>query len=60
MKVLRIPYRRDPEQYGEILLHYPGEIEVLELDTGKKTHVDFIRDIAEHQHRFKVSQVGPD
>lgn len=60
MKITRLSFRRDPEQYGEILLHYPGEIDVREVKSGKKLNIGFIRVIAEHQNRFKVSQVGPD
>ncbi|MCR9142794.1 MAG: hypothetical protein NXI24_11125 [bacterium] len=60
LKLEKIEYRRDPERYGELLLHYPGELEMRIVKTGQSRPIDFIRTIVEHQGRFKVGQVGPD
>ncbi len=60
LRLTKLEYRRDPEQYGELLLHYPGELELRAVKTGRVVPVDYIRTIVEHQGRFKVAQIGPD
>ena len=61
VRVQEIRYRRAPEVYGALRVHFPGEVLVQEVaPDGRRYVIEYIRDVVEHRGRYKVSQIAPD
>ncbi len=58
VEVLDFTFRRPPEQYNAVMIHFPGFVRMRDSN-GKVLETDLVRAILEHRGQFKIVLFGP-